>query len=332
MSLLAVAFTDLHAHNYRHFDNDGSRLKNCLEVIDDVYKFAVKNKIELILFGGDIVDSQQAVPTVVANALMERMDYWIKQYPDISWLAITGNHDQATRSLYGSPGVSFLQQLKIAFPRTFNLIDDSSICLQSDSYGIPVAVHGIPYYAYPEHFAKALKDKAKVASVKKGKHILLIHQTPSGLSNPNIPVDTNVHDPLYDFFDLVLCGHIHQGQSITEKFYLMGSPLHRDLGDEGDEKGFWVLDLEQPEETLTFVTRKGRYPEFRVISGEVPEEYANDYVLKERTAAEAFIEIGDANIKDFSSALTPSQLLENYWKETEGNDTELLKTGIAFLK
>ena len=55
ISNLGLYFTDVHAHNYRQFDNSGSRLENCLDVIEYNYKFAHKNGIKVIMFGGDLL-------------------------------------------------------------------------------------------------------------------------------------------------------------------------------------------------------------------------------------------------------------------------------------
>lgn len=75
-----VVFSDLHVHNYKNFDRNGSRLENCLKVLDDVFAFANGNDINTILFAGDIVDQQQAVPTVASNALMERLRLLFNKY------------------------------------------------------------------------------------------------------------------------------------------------------------------------------------------------------------------------------------------------------------
>ena len=321
-----IAFTDLHVHNYKNFDRNGSRLEQCLKVLEDVFKFAHKNKIDYILFGGDIVDQQQAVPTAAGNALMQKLSFLFTNYRDIKIIAITGNHDQATKSVFTAPGVSFLTQLDIAFAERFILIDNAWFEIES------TIIHGIPYYQHPEHFKKALEITAgRVNATQAYKHVLMIHQTPSGLGNPNIPIDTDVNDPLYDNFDLIICGHIHRKQEITDKFFLLGSPLHRDLGDEGDEKGFWVFDTDEPAGTMTFITRKGRYPEFKRMKGVITTEMSEkDYIIPEIEISE-ISEIGATEMENFNASLKPSELLENFYNEVHGKDKKLLQTGLEFV-
>lgn len=323
-----VVFSDLHVHNYKNFDRNGSRLENCLKVLDDVFAFANGNDINTILFAGDIVDQQQAVPTVASNALMERLRLLFNKYPDISVIAITGNHDQGSKSVAGNAGVSYLVQLEVAFPENFRRVDDDSIHTVEDGF----FVHGVPYYQHPEHFKQMLAERSKAAKETNGDytHVLMIHQTPSGLGNPNIPIDTEVTDELYDAFDLVLCGHIHKPMKITDKFYLVGNPLHRDLGDEGDEKGFWVFDTADPVGTMEFVSRKGRYPEFKRVRGAEAAGNESDYVIPVMDA----VELSDGEVetvKEFNAGLGAEELMANYCKQMSMGE-ETLKVGLKFIK
>ena len=48
---LCIVFSDYHLHDYRQFNTDGKRLKNCIKVLYDIAEFANKNNIKYILFG-----------------------------------------------------------------------------------------------------------------------------------------------------------------------------------------------------------------------------------------------------------------------------------------
>jgi len=326
--MLAVVFSDIHSHNYKKFDQDGSRLKNTLNVFDDVWKFAHKNNIQVVLFGGDLYDQQKVLPTVVVNAVVAKVKELAESYPDIVCYAVTGNHDQATKSLYGQPAVSALRHLQTVVPNNFKVIDDSGVTL-----GDRLILHGIPYYEYPEHFRKALADRAADTSAG-WTNILMVHQTPNGIYNDFIPADTDVNDELYDSFDFVFCGHIHQHQQITDKFVVVGSPIHRDLGDAGNEKGFLVFDMEKPEEGIDFIPTTGRYPEFRKINSDDPDksEFVDqgDYVV-EIPEILSLNETEKAHVEEFSTKLKPVELVTNFWEEVDGQDEELLEIGLSFL-
>jgi DNA repair exonuclease SbcCD nuclease subunit len=158
----------------------------------------------------------------------------------------------------------------------------------------------------------------------------MIHQTPTGLGNPNIPTDTDVNDPLYDVFDFVWCGHIHWKLPITDKFYLGGSPLHRDLGDEGQDKGFWVQDLTNPT-NVNFYSLKGRYPEYkRVKAEEIPEGMQDEYVILDPPVEVTEVD-GDLTAEEFGTDLKAETILTNFYNTVHGKDDELLTTGLGFL-
>jgi len=70
-----------------------------------------------------------------------------------------------------------------------------------------------------------------------GYDVLLIHQTPEH-SNPMIPFDVQPEE----FGCRVFCGHIHRYEDMGN-LVIIGSPLHRDLEDVGQDKGFLVYDL-----------------------------------------------------------------------------------------
>lgn len=330
---LVTIFSDLHIHNYRKFDVDNSRLNNCLSVFEDVFKYNDKNGITCSLFCGDLYNNQKMLPIVVLTDTIAKLLVLFEEYPKQCILAITGNHDQATKNLLDNPSVSALKHLALIFPKRFILLDDKSIKVGN------CVVSGIPYYEYPEHFKHRLEDMASKNLVYKENGlstILLMHQTPTGLGNTNIPVDTDVNDKLYDAFDYVFDGHIHERQLITDKFLVVGSPIHRDLGDEGQDKGFIVMDLENLGKGFKYISLKGKYPEFvraEVDStGELPID-GNNYVVPVIKSDDVLMSADDdVSADDFGSDLKAETLLKNYWEEVDGKDKKLLSKGLKLIE
>lgn len=326
MKLPGVYFTDLHCNKYTQFADRSDRLEDCLKVIDDVFKLAIKAKAKTILFGGDLGDLPKYVYTKVLVALIRRFRKWFSKYPDITMLAISGNHDQSEKNLWDKPAATFLAAIAEAFPENFILIDNDIIEM---SCGVTVA--GIPYYEHKACFDKALDsmyEKCLYPNDEKRKVTLLIHQTPEGLPNRHIRPDTSPADPRYGAFDMVLCGHIHQKQIITPKFIVGGNPLHRDLGDVGSEKGIWVLDLANPTD-IEFVSRRGRYPEFLRVDAHLITEELRQAAFVVPTSSRQEIKVeGSADASMFNSGLDMKQILTNYWKQVEGADERLLKVGL----
>lgn len=321
---LAVIFSDWHIHNYQQFNNDNQRLDYCIKVLFDIGEFCDKHGIKTILFGGDLYDTQKALLTLVVNKTVEAFKNFSDVYPDIEIIAISGNHDFATKNTMAKPAVTALSHISDVCPN-FHIIDRSVRKIET------VSVYGIPYFEYQEDFDAALDKTAYDAKHTAGNKILLIHQTPR-MENSMIPHDTTAKDPRYAAFDHVFCGHIHSRMDLTDRFTLVGNPIHRDLADAGKKKGFLVMNLMKPEKGYKFIPLKG-YPEFMEITeGEdMPEGSESNYVVVRPSMDEAKLS-SEANVEDFNSSVSSEDLMRNFWEEAEGKDEELLKVGLSFIK
>ena len=225
-----IVFSDLHIHNYKKFDKDGSRLRNCIKVLEDIFEKAYQKKIPYILFAGDLFDQQKSLPISVINETVRAFKRLSELYPDISFIAISGNHDHGSKNTSEKSAETSLEFLDLMLDN-FHLIDRGYFDLSED-----YRVWGIPYYSHAEHY------KNMVSSIDPSEALnnyLLIHQTPLH-SNSMIPHDCSPNDSRD--FDFTFCGHIHKYERLSEKFCIVGSPLHRDLGDEGQDKGFLIFD------------------------------------------------------------------------------------------
>lgn len=327
----AIIFSDLHIHDYKQFNKDHSRLENCVLALWDIARTASDAGIDVIIFGGDMYDTQQSLKTMVVNRTVEFFIAIFKEFPEIRWYAITGNHDQSEKSLYtgpgGKPAESALKHIAEISGGNFTIIDNMVVPLGSNCW-----IAGIPYYEYAEHFTKALSDMSElvyqdVDEPEPTIH-LIIHQTPRGIGNEMIAYETDPDDKLYDRFNAVWDGHIHARQKITEKFTVIGSPIHRDLGDEGQQKGFLVVDLLNPTSDAKFVYLSG-YPEFKQVykSDHDPDSDGADYVVVKPDSKMTGAEI--AGVQNFSVDLSQQTLVENYWKEAEGSNKKLLEVGLS---
>lgn len=332
-----TVFSDLQVHNYKKFDVKGSRLNNCLEVFNDVFEFNHNEGIDLCLFIGDLYDSQKDLPTVVVNSVVNRLSTLFKKYPEQRLVAISGNHDYATKNLIDKPAETALQHLAEIFPGRFILLDNKIKFFQMD--GVDLFIQGIPYYEYKEHYQTRLEQSKEELSeyihemYSDGgygpnpvyKTILLIHQTPEH-SNAMIPFDTKVEDPLYKNYDLILCGHIHKHEVLKQNFIIVGSPIHRDLSDAGQDKGFMVYDDASDLDSFEIIYLD-KYPKYKQERN--PDPDSTDYVIP-------IIEIEDSpevevQTKQFVASNKREDLVENYWNEVGEGNENLLKLGLKFI-
>lgn len=257
-----LVFSDLHIHNYKKFDVEGSRLENCLKVLVDVFEYASINKISKILFAGDLYDQQKSIPAEVINATIETFQHCFIKYPGIQFIAISGNHDHSSKNTSEHSAITALTHLNNVFG-DFMLIDDTYW-----SMGNGIRVYGTPYYSHSKDF-----ELAKPGVDSSGIQLLLIHQTPKH-SNEMIPYDCDAED--FEDFDFVFCGHIHKHERVTDNFVIVGSPLHRDLGDEGQDKGFLVFDTDVMDYERVILN----YPKFQRVTSDNFCQASNDYLIE----------------------------------------------------
>lgn len=325
----AILFSDLHIHDYKQFNSDHKRLENCLQVLRDVAKAAHDNDIDTILFVGDLYDTQRALLTRVVNRTVETFVELFKTYPDLYWFGITGNHDQSEKSLYKGvetiPAESALQHIADISEGRFIICDQKVVNIYDE-----ILLAGLPYYEYKEHYEEALKDITKERPDSKLKRYLMIHQTPiDPTGNPMIKTEADPQDEIYGNYDYVFCGHIHQRKQLNDKFLIVGSPIHRDLGDEGEKKGYLIFDFDTDEYEFVYLDA---YPEYKQVYRKDHEEGRDggDYVVVKPDPE--VISSSMANAENFSVDLSQEALVENYWKEVEGTDRKILEAGLKCLQ
>lgn len=323
-----ATFSDLHIHNYKAFDKDGSRLDNSLKVIDDIFDYCFANRISTVLFPGDLYHLQKVLPVSAVNRTIQTFQKAFKRtLGKVTLYAISGNHDFAVRNMYGRHATTALQHLDEIF-ENFVLIDNSV----KDFKGLHVEVYGLPYYDHKEEFKKAL-DGLKMTDTPNVFRVLMIHQTPSGLIDFPIPSDC---DPLKDFdrFNLVLCGHIHTRRKMGDNFWLVGSPLMQSFQDPLEDRGFMTFDVQPMGKNLFKVDDNFidlGYPKFVTVNKSEAEKYSDHYIKLLNDFQEFDIDPEGGTLDIFDSSMNRKLLLEKYFLTLQNPDNQLLETGMKFL-
>lgn len=322
----ALIFSDLHVHNYKQFNEDGRRLKNGIAFLDYIFKLAKANGIKIILMPGDLFNNMQIMATKAVNAVAACLKMNFDQYPDVTLIAISGNHDDAEKNLLDNPSESALDYLDYVFPN-FILLDHHPHTFHTDG---GTTIRGLRYYEHSEHFRTALEEAGKEKNKKNT--ILMMHQ----IVGSGLPIEDDIEptDPLFDSFSLVLNGHIHNCEQLTDKFINVGSPMHRDAGDIGKQKGFWIVDLDDPIETISFKDITSKYPNFvhKTQGEELTEEDKNNYVIW--IPASIADSVKDQKLAEkFSTNLAPAEILKNYCAEVLPKEElkDKLNYGISLL-
>lgn len=315
-----VVFSDPHVHPFRAFSVNNSRLMNSVNVIRDVFREAHARGVKTVFFCGDMNQEHGKIDTWVINLLTDVFQEMHDQYPDIVVYGISGNHDHKWKNTLDNPAPSALLALEKALPEVFILWDNCGDTVED------IYLCGIPYYEFPEDFYAVL-DKM-VASIPKGKRVvLLMHQTPSGSIDP-IPSQINPKDNRFEKFHLVLNGHIHRHQWFGNNFTTVGSPLQQDLGDIGQEKGILYADMDkQPFAELEHIPLS--YPQFRRLKfgDAIPKAWENDYILFDPPPTE---EQQMADVDRFGANNSPRDIVQAYGEHSR-LEQEIINVGLTLL-
>lgn len=323
---LAIVTSDIHIHKYKQFNENNRRLKNGIAYLDHLFSFANVNAIKYILLPGDLYNLMQIISTEAEDAIVACLKKNFKKYPDILIVAISGNHDQATKNLIDQAEVSALQHLATVFDN-FILLNSHYPTFKTDHGNY---IFGISYYEHPEHFRKALEPMSSTLdAMEHPRAYLLMHQVVAS----GLPIEDHIQpdDPLFNDFEMVFNGHIHDGGEITDKFINVGSPMHRDLGDLGKKKGYWVVDLDDPN-SIGFKNITDKFPQFiRKEEGtELTEWEKQQYVVWAPRMLPTTLKEKEM-LTNFRTDLLPETIVRNYAIAAK-LDEEALNYGLKLVK
>ena len=264
-----IAFSDPHCSNYKAFttykDGVNSRLSSILSCIQKIQDLGKKEQVDFYLFAGDLFHTQGYVDSDVFNLTFDLFSKF-----DKSVVCVPGNHDN-----YGSE-----QPFNVSFQKFSNLPAVQIL----DYQNYKDIVYGVGYHK------KYNMDLVQMYNSK----ILLMHDTPKGFNlNGYIFEDGVDWKSLEKYYDLILFGHIHQPKKMSEKTYVIGSPLEHSFADSStNERGVWLYDngkmtfipLGFPKfikaDKLTEDIKKDTYNYYMVLDSKEQTEQGNVIVSK----------------------------------------------------
>lgn len=255
------SIADLHWHqpkpSSKVVDGVYSRIFDTASAVLQYTDYLKSQGIIYSLFSGDWYTSRRAVDSAtreISNMTLDEIG------SKIMWVGIQGNHD-----FYDTEGsYSSLAGLH----KRFILLNEENpaviLCQEWDGIMDAVMVQGIRWYEKPEDFndteiikpseyhklpfyvnGKKIKlskeDKKTYSEITR---ICLIHQDIIGCVYPTgreVKRGVDV-SRLEASFDVVLAGHIHKFQELSDKTVMVGSLIQHDFGDAGQERGFLVVD------------------------------------------------------------------------------------------
>lgn len=262
--VIAVVSSDWHLHNFKAYTENLSRLRWSIKAGEFIADVCNKHNAPL-LFTGDMFHTPKQVENEVTT---QSKLFYKRAFVDkgLTTLAIPGNHDQSQKNTRKNKSPHYLEEFMI-FPRFHNVSDTEQYI------GKRTLVTGVEYYSYERDLIDKIRKKENDLKKRKLdrpdiKRVLLLHSNAPGaktttgqtIEDCKIPADL---DKFFEFWDLVLFGHIHLPQKLSKKCYMIGSPIQQTWGDEGKKMGYWLLyeDL-----SMDFMPMNAEFPEFKSFS------------------------------------------------------------------
>ena len=306
-----IVFSDTHyKFNYdkSYMVKNGltSWLLTQLNLTEDIFKYALSNKIKTVIHCGDMFEEKNRISFTLYNAVWE---LYKKYSEELDIIFLTGNHDVSTVT-----GVSTAKPFS------------DIICVVDEPTLIDDALF-VPY---------RMLDKITNDDVTS---ILFTHDDFIGAKYAKGTQSEDGYDPkIVSKFDVVFNGHIHIPQSY-DNIYSVGSLMAGDWGDDNKQKRFIVYDdnitsvnIDHPmfysfdklnDEVRNAINDKDF---FRVDIGteEITDPIFNQYNVDYR-----IVRAADRTIR-LSNTLSDEEELSEYLKVTETKlDTDkLLNIGI----
>lgn len=267
-----IITADIHLHTFKAFADKksemNSRLLNTLNVLNQIRDYAIEHKDSRIIIVGDTFETKNMVEAVTNNHFADWVDSCNKA--DILINLIVGNHD-----------ISSLGDERVTLLHPLQYFENVSLINEPDT--IPFLGGTLSFVPFRRNQDTCrdmiinVMGRAKAFNaqcVDPQTNLLFYHGAVLGakISNREF-LDENealaVEDLHPEFFDQVFLGHFHKHQKVSDNVRYVGSPLHHDLNDAGDAKGFYHYDLN--ENKLKFI--KTKYPSFIKVEIETAEDW-----------------------------------------------------------
>ena len=295
-------FADLHigVENYGRIDSEtgfSTRLLDSLNALDEVVEYALTGDVSLVILAGDAYKSRDPSQTQQREfaARLSRLSL-----AGIPVFLLVGNHDlphavgrATTIDIFDtlrvpnihvgdhigthliSTAKGLIQIVALPWPRRSRLLT------REDTHGMSLDMIN---ERIQELLALGVKREAEALDPTIPA-VLTAHVTVSGatvgsersmmLGKDHVLLPSNLHIPTFDYIAL---GHIHKHQEIRENPLMAyaGSLQRVDFGEEGDPKGFCVVDLDpsrvQGSRLIDYQFKQVRARNFVTVSVDVQKD------------------------------------------------------------
>ena len=276
--------------------NAYSMLEEQREILTQILHLADVQRPDGVLLAGDLYD--KAVPPAEAVELLD--DFLVAlANRSIPVFLISGNHDSAERLAFGGRLMEHSGiYLSPVYDGTLRRI------VLADKFG-PIEIVLLPFLrpaqvrryfpqAEIETYTDAVRTALEVLPEKTGRRVLVTHQFVTGAvraesEEVSVGGSDNVDAAIFDGFDYVALGHLHNPQSVTRPgIRYCGTPLAYSFSEAAIPRSVSLVTLAEPGnvavETLPLVPQhamralRGTYAELTARSFYEATTYREDYL------------------------------------------------------
>ena len=263
-------FADLHlgVETYGHTDPTtglSTRLVDFLASLDKVVDYAIENEVDLVIFCGDAYKTRE--PTQTQQREFARRINRLSSN-EISTFLLVGNHD-LPNAIGRATSTEIFDTLSVKNVFVSNRPDIYKIPTRSGTVQVASLpwlrrsvllsreeTKNLDFEQMKEKLQQALTSAIEINISKldpKLPAILAAHAWVAGsqigtekqmtIGQEHVLLLSSVANPAFDYIAL---GHIHRHQVLSENppVVYAGSLARLDFGDEADEKGFYLVDIE----------------------------------------------------------------------------------------
>ena len=230
-----LVWSDMHFNNWRQFSSSvgglNSRFKEQIKVFSQIKEMAFD--ADCSIFGGDVFHNVRKIDVDVFNVVR---DLW-KDFPCPLYV-VDGNHDLSIREN----------------PEWMHRSFESLIG------GDVKHLNGLGTFESLKLFGVGYADG--IMGLENNYDLIVVHKEPVGAKYGNYVFQEGVNwKELEKKCKFLMFGHIHQYQKLSDKTYVVGSPMSHNFGDIGD-RGVLVIDFDKDE--IEFVPLK--FPKFVTVN------------------------------------------------------------------
>lgn len=238
-------------------------LENQKAAMEEILAIAKKEAVDAIIIAGDLYD--RSVPGIESIELLNKQFIQMNLEAELPILAVSGNHDSATRLATGGPWYKQRNfHLHTTLEEALDPVEFPEVQFFLLPYFEPIAAR--LYFeddslkTIGQAVARVVEAMASAFDPNK-KQVLVSHFFVAGSLRTDsetsvevggldaVPVD------VFAAFDYVALGHLHSKNAIKEgKVRYSGSLLKYSLSEINDEKGVWLIDSQTMEPVFQALT------------------------------------------------------------------------------